>query len=43
MNDEQEVIEEQPKNPDDISGIHIEGMIRISDPETGDVIVEGRS
>lgn len=43
MDDETEVIDEQPKTPDDISGIHIESIIKISDPETGDVIVEGRA
>lgn len=43
MDNEQDVIEEQPKNPDDISGIHIESMIKIFDPDTEEVMVEGRA
>lgn len=31
------------KLPDDLSGVHIESKIRIFDPESGKVIVEGRA
>ena len=31
------------KKPDDISGIHIEAKIKIFDPESGEVKVEGRA
>lgn len=31
------------KKPDDISGIHVEARIKIFDPESGEVKVEGRA
>jgi hypothetical protein len=39
------IIQQQPhsKNPDDLSGLHIEAKFKISDPESGEVIIEGRA
>jgi hypothetical protein len=31
------------KTPDEMSGLNIEAKFKISDPETGKVIVEGRA
>jgi len=31
------------KMPDELSGLNIEAKFKISDPETGEVIVEGRA
>ena len=31
------------KNPDERSGINIESKIKISDPESGKILVEGRA
>lgn len=43
MDNEQQLIEEQQQTPDDMSGVHVESFIKIFDPETGDIIVEGRA
>jgi hypothetical protein len=43
MDNENEAIEEQQPTPDDMSGVHVESFIKIFDPDTGDIIVEGRA
>jgi len=45
-NEKQQLTEVMPKPnklPDEITGIHIEAKFKITDPETGQVIVEGRA
>lgn len=31
------------KKPDELSGLHVEAKIKIFDPETGEIKVEGRA
>ncbi len=38
-----EVVTKNDKLPDEVPSLHIEAKFKISDPETGTVIVEGRS
>lgn len=38
-----EVVPAKDKMPDEAPALHIEAKFRISDPESGEVIVEGRS
>lgn len=38
-----EVIPSRDKMPDEAPGLHIEARFKITDPESGSVIVEGRS
>lgn len=33
----------ETKAPDERSGIHLDGFIRISDPETGEIFMETRT
>jgi hypothetical protein len=45
--EEPKVVKEEPivskKKPDELSGIHIESKIKIYDPESGKILVEGRA
>lgn len=36
-------VEQRSKKPDDLSGLNIEAKIKIWEPETGNVIIEGRA
>ena len=38
-----EVVPAKDKMPDEVPTLHIEAKFKISDPESGEVIVEGRS
>jgi hypothetical protein len=35
-----EKVEDQPTKPNESSGIYVRGFVKITDPESGDVIVE---
>lgn len=39
-NDSNKEQETQPKKPDEYSGMYIRGFVKITDPESGQVIVE---
>ena len=38
-----EVVPSKDNIPDELPSLHIEAKFRISDPESGEVLVEGRS
>ena len=43
-NKQEEKVETQPQNqPDERGGIHIQGHIKIFDPETKEVFMDGRA
>lgn len=39
---EEEINQDQPKKPDENSGVLVEARIKIFDPETEEVYLEGR-
>ena len=46
LTEEKQYVDSKPivqKRPDEASGLNIEARIKISDPETGEVIIEGRA
>ena len=51
LTEEKQYVENEPiitkvhptKKPDDLSGLHIEARFKISDPESGEVMIEGRA
>lgn len=47
-NNNQEPVQEQKNNqeddqPDEHGGIYLQGFLRIHDPETGEIILQGRA
>ena len=42
MNDKEDIKDEDEKKPDENSGVYLEDHIKIFDPETQEVFVDGR-
>jgi hypothetical protein len=38
-----QIIEENKRKPDDVGGVHVQGHIKIHDPETGEIFIDKRN